>query len=1642
MQPFEELFVHKPEYQVIICRRCRYAVNPAQIKGHIQSKHQHTTTKQQTRDIARFVDNLSGVARRPKDVVYPNATSEAISELSLHRNGMRCKAVVNGKACNQVYGERSGMQRHCRTVHGWKNPRRRGKPTGDTNRSTMWDKDQPYQQFFRTGSWQKCFAVKVVPEPSQEPTVNAIDTANSWMDGLFEAFKTAQEKEITERCRYEANPWLEHTGWERHIKEYRSWVVQQIREVNVEETSDESSEDQIDSERALGRASKGTAILIRRSFEASRVEIVGRHALHCINRRENGAADSNKPFYSKQKVQTIRKYISVWVKVLRYIWRTEAIADRPQYRLTSTQKQALDGLRQAAGEGGSVALQTSIVEACSAFWVAMFKHELRDDEYESGLLSGLAVLGIDNQSHGWTSALNYTPKLAAIITSMRAIVVRRAWRAREDHIKEQVRAGVDIASAEDTAPVIHRLVQEDVESFMTMTDFGGQPSPINTIYTQKMYGMKIRYTTNAEGQTGWTGKNNDVIMVRKIQFSMDQIRSVIFGLLNTARQRLAEELLFMSAARQGEDGDGADNPQNTWDWHPDGLPRIHLDQISDNQSVLDEGWSFLNDSRNKWPVDGRRWIGQRLLTDGTIKQRIVADEVSMALDPDAVEAYLRKVKRWKEEMLVLIHMSAGAPARGTELVSIQHENGENARSHRGIYIDQGMVVFTTSYHKGFSASQSQKCIHRFVPDEVGELMVYYLWLVEPFVRLLQGSRGQHKFCSWLWEPAPEEEWEEAEEDWEEAEEDNAEVEQCSEVSALDGEDNSEEARVVRQHIVKPAARNCDGYWETNRIRRIMRRESERRIGVAIGTSDWRQAYPEIHRRFAINQQILPTLHNVYDNDNPNKRVEHEGRMGREEFRARQAGHSPQMEAGIYGRPLQESPFTSAEERKAFREVSVDWHRFVHFPSSYTRKNISPDVQRRIKQEDEDQRMHRWQQMRSIDVGRQLKKMYGPQAEFRGKQREALDLIVSGHPRIIVVMRTGGGKSLLFMLPAAASIDGVTIVVMPKIMLQEDMADRCRRDKIGCAVWSDNRAPPADARIVFVIAESAASQSFADFVNAKTLSNQLERIVIDECHTVLQSTRDFRPKVLQLRELISREVQVVCLTATLPPRREDAFMSAIDIDRGDVVIVRESTVRPNIAYSVTGYEGKEEMDIVRRTVDAKMEQYPVNDRVIVYCRTIKQMQGFQKEIGGVMFHNKVGDIRAKREIMEMLTKGNERLFWSTSALGEGIDASTVRVVINVGIVSRLDDFAQQSGRCGRDGTTASESIVLRRYNTEASGHRRYVMDRTQETQMVEYLEGDRCRRVVLDRDMDGNSERTACRTGEQFCDVCRGLGKRRMRVVPETEGNEVVEGEEDGEEFASSPPRKRRRTIDVTPARDREAAERCRREMEAARKIAEQRERQKREVERQQIEIADAERQEYQRQQQERRAIRSKQQWRHVAGVETVNKLVELFEEWSQGCNVCRIEGRAAGKKGWRICAHEDRDEIIREVDAIRGWLYTIKWQPAWVACQRCWVPRAICHRWEAVHNRGPSHQYREQKERECQYRHRLNEAAAIMIWFYGENLVNWIAEQAARAGIEGEESNGRWCGSLVKYNEIEMSGLCYLFCTWAERGQGMHEFGG
>jgi hypothetical protein len=108
-----------------------------------------------------------------------------------------------------------------------------------------------------------------------------------------------------------------------------------------------------------------------------------------------------------------------------------------------------------------------------------------------------------------------------------------------------------------------------------------------------------------------------------------------------------------------------------------------------------------------------------------------------------VAQYFTRVARFKEKLAVAIHVTGGQPARAPELLSVQHVNTQASR-HRNVFIEDGLVTLVTAYHKGFHASNDIKLIHRYVPRAVGELVVWYMWLVLPFTEQLTAWQAQQQ----------------------------------------------------------------------------------------------------------------------------------------------------------------------------------------------------------------------------------------------------------------------------------------------------------------------------------------------------------------------------------------------------------------------------------------------------------------------------------------------------------------------------------------------------------------------------------------------------------------------------------------------------------------------------------------------------------------------------------------------------------------------------------------------------------------------------------------------------------------------------------------------------------------------------------
>jgi hypothetical protein len=109
------------------------------------------------------------------------------------------------------------------------------------------------------------------------------------------------------------------------------------------------------------------------------------------------------------------------------------------------------------------------------------------------------------------------------------------------------------------------------------------------------------------------------------------------------------------------------------------------------------------------------------------------------------------VDAFLERLLLLIHLTGGAPARGTELLSLQAYNTQHGL-RRNIFVENGLISFVTFYHKGYSITGSTKIIHRYLPKDISRMLVYYLWLIQPFCRQLRilALKEKPNLPSYLW----------------------------------------------------------------------------------------------------------------------------------------------------------------------------------------------------------------------------------------------------------------------------------------------------------------------------------------------------------------------------------------------------------------------------------------------------------------------------------------------------------------------------------------------------------------------------------------------------------------------------------------------------------------------------------------------------------------------------------------------------------------------------------------------------------------------------------------------------------------------------------------------------------------------------
>jgi ATP-dependent DNA helicase RecQ len=317
-------------------------------------------------------------------------------------------------------------------------------------------------------------------------------------------------------------------------------------------------------------------------------------------------------------------------------------------------------------------------------------------------------------------------------------------------------------------------------------------------------------------------------------------------------------------------------------------------------------------------------------------------------------------------------------------------------------------------------------------------------------------------------------------------------------------------------------------------------------------------------------------------------------------------------------------------------------------------------------------------------------------DFRPGQTEVIRAVMSGR-HTLALMPTGGGKSLCYQLPAL-HLPGMTLVVSPLIALMKDQADKL--DELGLenapvnsALSAVETAESLDAiarqRTEFVLTtpERLANAEFTASLRGK----RIDLLVIDEAHCISEWGHDFRPAYLSLASVIRqfRGATVLALTATATAEVVDDIKRQLGLP--EMEVVNAGLLRSNLVYDVAMVDGAVEQQ------RALIERIGVNEGSgIVYCATVRAVEEVAAllESAGVpaaKYHGRMLS-RARHEVQDRFMRGDLKAIVATNAFGLGIDKPDIRFVIHYNMPGSIDAYYQESGRAGRDGATASCTLI--------------------------------------------------------------------------------------------------------------------------------------------------------------------------------------------------------------------------------------------------------------------------------------------------------------------------------------------------------------
>ena len=842
------------------------------------------------------------------------------------------------------------------------------------------------------------------------------------------------------------------------------------------------------------------------------------------------------------------------------------------------------------------------------------------------------------------------------------------------------------------------------------------------------------------------------------------------------------------------------------------LPDLHHDVIHDELNNTEPGYSSISDTRNKFHHH-RLFLISAMLDSEKFGNRFFYREHSnsvggIAWNMAGITEWCHHCEICIGNLFALAHYGAGQPARGTELAVIAPEN--NNLHRRNIFWYAELVNLVTMYNKTQTNAHKPRVIGRSLPPPIGQLYIIWLTLVVPTLNMVwtcwpRESLDPRRFHDRLFTGVS----------------GNFDTDDFSSILAS----VSGEPRVnfgmgwamgmanTRHYLIAIMRKHCRGIPHRDLLEEYFNEQSghgedaaenyaitstsiinvsDDRLGkfTELSKLQHRLLYPDapasLTNNVANHQEATgSTSASITDCEKIASFIISSLRSMSASQMAPLASQlatslAPAMKQNIVDAfaaitPINMLP-TSQDMQRTHASSTVVSNASIRLVSS------CPDAESGVIAVDISKvkvQPARWGELREL---------MGPLATFKSPyQACALELSAQRKNDLLVVLPTGGGKSLLFMACAVnvAERKLATVVIVPLVALLGDLKSRLMAKGIRVADWANDhpKVTHYNSHVIIALADTAATPEFLSYFLKGCQEHKIARVIIDEIHFVLTAAH-YRPIFNTIKSLREGCVTVVGLSATLPPNAVGTIMQRMNLLPGNTLLLRAPTERKGIIYAVfvlksppncslanafyctpTGQQLKV-TDYIYRI----LRSFQPKERALIFCLSRNEAEDVANTLKCRYYHAKM-DAEEKQANLNSWREGGGSevpVLAATSALGSGLDYGGVKLVLHYGKPRNIIDFSQESGRSGRSLPAAYSTVFWNPNRKDEKLHP--DQDNIGVEAMTAYVRTDKCRRICLRKHLDGALETGTCiHDGEAvLCDVCEA------EVMEVTTVSELIE----------------------------------------------------------------------------------------------------------------------------------------------------------------------------------------------------------------------------------------------------------------------------